>query len=44
MKNQSAMYQTASIQGSPTKKFNINTPNKKIIRLEDSENKKVFNE
>lgn len=32
------------MQGSPTKKFNITTPNKKLIRLEDCENKKVFNE
>ncbi len=29
------MNQTGSIQGSPTKKFNITTPNKKLIRLED---------
>ena len=36
--------QTPSIQGSPTKKFNISTPNKKLIRLEDAENKKHFNE
>ena len=28
--------QSPSIQGSPTKKFNITTPNKKLIRLEDS--------
>jgi hypothetical protein len=32
------------LQGSPTKKFNITTPNKKVIRLEDCENKKVFND
>lgn len=32
-----------SFQSSPTKKFNITTPNKKLIRLEDTENKKVFN-
>lgn len=33
-----------SLQGSPTKKFNITAPNKKLIRLEDVENKKLFNE
>lgn len=36
--------QMNSFQNSPTKKFNITTPNKKIIKLEDCENKKVFNE
>ena len=39
-----SLTQNTSIQSSPTKKFNITTPNKKLIRLEDAENKKLFNE
>ena len=44
MESKINMTQTPSIQGSPTKKVNITTPNKKLIRLEDTENKKHFNE
>ena len=44
MESKINMTQTPSIQGSPTKKFNITAPNKKLIRLEDAENKKHFNE
>lgn len=39
-----AQQQQPSLQGSPTKKFNITAPNKKLIRLEDAENKKHFND
>ena len=43
MESKINMTQTQSIQGSPTKKFNITARNKKLIRLEDAENKKHFN-